>query len=73
VFSVFLSFWRVWGPSRLPRDPNLALNEIAGEVGAKPTTLVTQLAMIATKCDPGGWFAMLTAFQRAANGGAIKR
>ena len=57
----------------MPRDANLALIQIAGEVGAKPTTLVTQLTMIAAKCDPGNWFAMLTAFQRAANGGAIKR
>jgi hypothetical protein len=70
---MFLSFWRAWGPSWLPRNTNLALIQIAGEVGVKPTTLVTQLAMIAAKCDPGNWFAMLTAFQRAANGGAIKR
>jgi hypothetical protein len=58
---------------RIPRDRYLELTKISAEVGPRPTTLITELAIIASRCDPENWHAALTAFQEAVNGRATRR
>jgi aldehyde:ferredoxin oxidoreductase len=52
----------------VPRERYLALVELANELGPSPTTLVTELAIIASRCPSDKWYSGLQAFERAVKG-----
>jgi len=58
---------------RIPRAASLALGQIASDTGSSTAALLTQLAVIASKCDPENWYAAVVAFQGAANSRPARR
>lgn len=50
---------------RVPRDAYLALIQISADVGPRPTSLITELAIVASRCPPARWHDAVAAFQHA--------
>ena len=53
---------------RVPRDAYLDLVQISAYVGPRPTTLITELAIIAGGCPSVRWHDAVAAFQHACGG-----